>query len=264
MFKTLPYKDTTLFYRLTGVGKTVVLLHGFGEDSRIWESQVDFLKNHCRLLVPDLPGSGKSALLKSGKPVGMEDYACCIKAILDKEQIESCIMLGHSMGGYITLAFAKKFPAYLTGFGLIHSTAFADSEEKKISRSKAIEFLEKFGVGPFLKNTIPNLFGNHFKNQFPEKIAALIQRGESFSKEALQQYYRAMMERPDYTAVLKSNGIPVLFVMGTDDIAAPMADVLKQVSLPDISYIYVMPDIGHMSMLEAGETLNGQLFDFIH
>lgn len=116
----------------------MVLLHGFGEDSQIWNTQVSFLQEHCQLLVPDLPGSGKSLLLtnknNASNVVSIEDYADVIAALLAAEKITSSIMLGHSMGGYITLAFAEKYPDKLQSFGLVHSTAFADNEEKSHAR----------------------------------------------------------------------------------------------------------------------------------
>ena len=168
------------------------------------------------------------------------------------------------MGGYITLAFAEKYPLQLSGFGLVHSTAFADSSEKKQNRLKGIEFIEQYGGFAFLKAGIPNLFGAAFKANHPEKVARLISASAQFSKAALQQYYRIMMLRPDRTAVLKSNPLPVLFVMGTEDSAAPMNDVLQQVHLPNKSYIHVLTGVGHMGMWEDADTLNRFLLDFIN
>ena len=139
MQKFFIYQTATISYSVQGKGKPVVLLHGFGEDSSIWDQQVLFLKEHCLLIVPDLPGSGKSDLLKlkvEPDPISIDDYADCIYSLLQHEAIPFCIMLGHSMGGYITLAFAEKYPLLLEGFGLIHSTAYADSEEKKTEPRK--------------------------------------------------------------------------------------------------------------------------------
>jgi pimeloyl-ACP methyl ester carboxylesterase len=274
MQKTFTYQNASISYSIEGKGKPVVLLHGFGEDSRIWDQQVAFLKEHCLLIVPDLPGSGRSDLLKLKvepdpassiqHPVSIDDYADCIHSLLLHEGVSSCIMLGHSMGGYITLAFAEKYQSLLQGFGLVHSTAYADSEEKKQNREKGIALMEQYGAHSFLKTTTPNLFSKKFKEIHPEKVNELIESGKQFSKEALQQYYRAMMLRPDRIKALLSNRLPVLFVIGTEDVAAPLEDVIKQVSLPDISYIYVLQDTGHMGMWEAPEKLNQQLLFFIN
>jgi pimeloyl-ACP methyl ester carboxylesterase len=273
MQKSFLYQAATISYTILGKGKPVLLLHGFGEDSNVWKYQVSFLKEHCLLIIPDLPGSGKSSLLgletgvrrlELNDYISIDDYADCIHALLQHENIRSCIMLGHSMGGYITLAFAEKYASLLTGFGLVHSTAYADSEEKKLGREKGIATIEKYGSYPFLKNTIPNLFSKRFKETHPEKVNELIEANKEFSKEALQQYYRAMMLRPDRTNVFLSNRFPVLFVMGTEDVAAPLEDVIKQASLPYISYIYVLQDTAHMGMWEAPEKMNQQLLFFIN
>ena len=180
------------------------------------------------------------------------------------EEISSCTLIGHSMGGYITLAFAENYPNFLSGFGLIHSTAYADNEEKKMVREKGIELIEEYGPHPFLRNTIPNLFGQIFKEMYPEKINALIESSANFTKESLQQYYKAMMLRPDRTNVLKSNQLPILFVAGREDVAVPLRDILMQVSLPNIAYLYVLQNTGHMGMWEEPEKLNEKLLDFIN
>ena len=283
MQKAFTWHSATIAYRVEGKGKPVVLIHGFGEDSNIWNQQVSFLKEHCLLIIPDLPGSGKSSLLilaseekgnTTSNPIPItrdqtpnlliDDYADCIYALLQEEKISSCTMLGHSMGGYITLAFAEKYAPLLNGFGVIHATAFADTEEKKNTREKGIILIEEYGAHAFLKTTIPNLFGKSFKEAHPEKVNELIGAAADFTKEALQQYYRAMILRPNRAPVLKSNRLPVLFVMGTEDVAAPLEEVLQQTHLPNKSYIHILQDTGHMGMWEASEELNEYMLAFIN
>ena len=285
MKKSFPYQNANITYRVEGKGKPIVLLHGFGEDSHIWDKQVSFLKEHCLLIIPDLPGSGESSLLsleskvlsfelkqpeiqnpklKTQNNISIEDYADCIHALLAHEQIDTCTMLGHSMGGYITLAFAEKYPSQLKAFGLVHSTAYADSDEKKINRERSIALIEEYGAYAFLKTTIPNLFGAAFKEKHPEKVEELVLASQVFSKQALQQYTLAMMNRPDMTETLKSNRLPVLFVIGTEDIAAPMKDVLEQTKLTLHPTVHVLKNIGHMGMWEATDEMNEHLLAFIN
>ena len=266
MKKKFQYLQSTISYRVEGAGKTVVLLHGFAEDSTIFNHQINFLKNYCQLIVPDLPGSGLSEILDDGEKapaITIKDYALCIHSLLQHENITTCILLGHSMGGYITLAFAELYPQMLNAFGLIHSSAFADTDEKKQNRQRGIEMIEQYGVASFLKNTIPNLFAKQFKEAYPQQVESLIESCNNFSKAALQQYYRAMMNRPDTTHVLRNNPLPVLFVMGTEDMAVPLNDVVQQTHLPLCSYIHVLENVGHMSMWEATAQLNQYLLDFI-
>jgi pimeloyl-ACP methyl ester carboxylesterase len=262
MEKIYNYNGSDIFYTITGEGQPVVLLHGFAENSTIWKEQVSFLQPHCQLIVPDLPGSGSSPLLQQ-EHATIEDYANCIHSLLAAENIDNCILLGHSMGGYITLAFAEKFSAKLAAYGLVHSTAFADNEEKKETRRKAIALIQEYGVYPFIKNSTPNLFSAAFKKDHFNVVSDLIEEGKAFSKDALIQYYRAMIARPDRTAVLKNSTVPVLFIIGSEDVAAPLNDLLQQVHLPRISYMQILNNVGHMGMLENPGELNDFLLSFI-
>lgn len=259
------YRNATVWYAVEGSGFPVVLIHGFAEDGDVWKHQVAVLKNYCKVIVPDLPGSGQSTILlpEEGKDISIADYADCIDALLAHQNIASCAVFGHSMGGYITLSLVEKCKSKIAGFGFVHSTAFADSEEKKMARAKGIKTIGEYGSYAFIKSTTPNLFAEAYKTSHGEDIAALIERGKSFSNEALQQYYKAMMMREDKTDVLRSSLVPVLFIIGKDDKAAPMADLLQQVHLPSVAYISIIEEVGHMGMWEKRDEVNRSLFSFI-
>lgn len=278
MYHSFQYKDCNISYRKVGNGLHVLLLHGFGEDSNIFNQQIDFLKNHCCLIIPDLPGSGKSSLLTLDSKIATDsnneflpanfqlsimDYADCMAALLKHEEIESCIFLGHSMGGYIALAFAEKYSHLLRAFGLIHSTAFADTAEKKQNRAKGIQLVQEYDAFAFLKNTIPSLFSGEFKEKNKIVVDDLIEKAKLFSQKAVQQYLFAMMNREDRTSVLVGSKVPVLFIIGTEDMAAPLKDVVKQTSMPIESHVHILEGIGHMSMVEAPDDLNKFLLQFI-
>lgn len=270
--KNFQYKNTTIAYTVIGKGNTIILLHGFGETSATFIHQINFLKKHFQLIIPDIPGSGNSSLLKVSAtknsndlvkyPTEISDYADCIKLLLEYENIEQCIMLGHSMGGYITLAFAEKYQNNLKGFGLLHSTAFADNATKKENRMRSIEMIEAYGGYSFLKNVIPTYFGEKYKAEHAATINEFIKAATHYEKDALQQYYFAMMNRPDRTNVLSKANIPILFIIGEEDIAAPMQDMLQQSKLPQLSYVHILKNTGHMGMWEATENVNNYLLSF--
>ena len=132
MDRFIHFGGKELNYQVIGQGAPVMLVHGFGEDGRIWEYITASLSNHYRLIIPDLPGSGKSEC-PDAPSLSMDDLATALKAILDTEGHDSCTMIGHSMGGYITLAFESLYPGLLNGLGLFHSTADPDSMEKPVS-----------------------------------------------------------------------------------------------------------------------------------
>jgi pimeloyl-ACP methyl ester carboxylesterase len=173
------FQNKKIFYRIEGKGKPVLLLHGFAEDGNIWNKQVKVLKENFLFIIPDLPGSGQSEILE-GKCT-ISDYAEVIKAIADevilkiiKKDKEQFSLIGHSMGGYITLAFAEKYPKLLNSFGLFHSSAFADDEQKIATRKKGIEFIKKNGTELFLKTSVPNLFSVQTKKERPGLIMQLL------------------------------------------------------------------------------------------
>lgn len=257
--KFIRYNNTSICYKTTGNGQPVVLIHGFAEDSSIWDLQVASLKNKFLLILPDLPGSGRSAFInKTG--IRIEDYAEIIKSILNAENIGKTVMIGHSMGGYITLAFAEKYPQMLSAFGLLHSSAYADNAEKVETRKKAIEFIRKNGTTAFLKTSIPGLFYDK-SNSAP--VDALIDKGSTMLPEALIQYYEAMIARPDRTKILKETNLPVLFIIGEHDQAVPFKQSLEQCHLPHCSHISILRESAHMSMIEETQKVNEILRNYL-
>lgn len=247
MEKQLTFQNKQLRYQVLGEGVPVMLVHGFGEDSTVWDRQLPQLQQRFTIILPDLPGSGRSALTAD---VSMDNMAVSLNAILEQEGIEQVTMLGHSMGGYVTLAFAEKFPDKLRAFGLVHSTAYADSEEKKANRRKGIEFMRKHGSEEFLKTSAPNLFSTQTKEENPGLADEVVRRYKNLDVSALAAYYEAMMARPDRTAVLKTFTRPVLFLAGEHDTTIPYDQVVQQSGLPLVSYLHVLHRSGHMGMWE--------------
>lgn len=260
MNKELSYQNKKICYRIIGNGNPVVLIHGFGEDGEVWKNQASFLKDKFKLIIPDIPGSGKSGMIND---MSMEGMAEIIKAIIQKEKIDLFTIIGHSMGGYIMLAFAKKYPKHLNAFGLFHSTAYADNEEKKINRMKGIEFIKEYGAFEFLKTTTPNLFSQNTKDSTPRLIDEFITSLSNFSPDALVSYYTAMIQRPERTEILKKARIPVLFIIGEYDNAVPLQDSLQQCYLPEKSYIHILSKSGHLGMLEEADKSNQILKSFL-
>jgi len=257
--KEIRIDNKKIFYRLIGEGRIVVLLHGFGEDGNIWKEQWKAIKGY-RYIIPDLPGSGKSEMIND---MSMEGLAVCVQTILGIETVSKCIMIGHSMGGYVTLAFADKFPSMLDGFGLVHSSSYADNEEKIDTRKKGIDFINEHGSIAFLKTAISKLYGPVTNEKNPDLINEHIESGQSFLKAALTAYYHSMIKRPDRSSVLKTTNLPVLFILGKHDATIPLHDSLQQSHLPMWSYVHILEESGHMGMREEPEKLNSFITSYI-
>jgi pimeloyl-ACP methyl ester carboxylesterase len=280
MNKELLYQNKKIFYRIIGKGNPVMLIHGFGEDGEVWNNQApsnspqggglesaqsqlnqhSSLSKKFKFIIPDLPGSGQSEMIED---MSMEGMAEVIHSIIHEENIESCPVIGHSMGGYILLALMEKYPNLVSAFGLFHSSAFADSEEKKATRKKGIEFIQQNGAAEFLKTATPNLFSSITKEVRPELVKKQVATSDNFSAASLVSYYEAMIRRPDRTEWLQKAAVPVLFIMGKYDVAVPMEDSLKQCHLPEKSYIHILQKSGHMGMLEESEKSNQILKAFL-
>jgi pimeloyl-ACP methyl ester carboxylesterase len=259
--KKISFRGADISYQSIGQGDPVFLIHGFAEDRDIWQSQADYLRTFCHLIIPDIPGSGKSDFNETLRT--FDDLSEAIKAISEVEKFDDLILIGHSMGGYISLAFAEKYPQLLKGFGLFHSTAYPDTEEKKAARTKGIAFIREHGAGEFLKTTIPNLFSSAFGKDHQDIISDLIKKYAGFNPKALISYYEAMITRPDRTAVLRNIEHPVLFIIGEEDKAVPLQDCLEQSHLPSTAFIHVLKKTGHMGMIEQIALSNTFLEDFI-
>lgn len=217
MQENINAKHCNIAYSTEGKGNCLLLLHGFCEDSSMWDSfKMPFLKNY-RVICPDLPGFGLS---EAKEQISMEIMAGCINEILEKEGIEKCFFVGHSMGGYVAMAFAEQFPEKLSGLCLFHSHPFADTEDKKENRRKTIEFMKRWGSAPFVRELIPKLFKKEFARDNTDLLSSMIAKAEKYPQTAIVAATNAMIERPDRSEILKNLNCPLLrrqiqAVMGT-------------------------------------------------
>lgn len=242
-----------LYYRKYGEGPAIVLLHGFPANGDLWYKIWDELAREYLVIVPDLPGSGKSSF--TGDKISMDELADSVNAILDHEHISEAIIAGHSMGGYTALAFAARYEAKVKGLALVHSTAAADTEEKIANRKKSIELIRKGGKEPFIKQMVPSLFSPKFSEANPGMVEEQTGKGLKLEAASMISFYNSMIERPDRLEVLKNGTFPVLWVLGKDDSLIPYKTVLKQSTLANVNFISIYSDSGHMSMLEQDELL---------
>ena len=261
--RSFEYDNFQIGYTKTGAGPAVILLHGFGEDQHIFNSTVNVLEKKYTVYTPDLLGTGMTPINTFPSNFSIEYLADSIATFMEYEKIENCVLLGHSMGGYVTVAFAKKYPQYLKGFGLLHSTALPDTPLKIENRTRGISFIQKFGAASFLETTAPNLFGTFTQKNHPKIVTDFIKALPHFSNEALIAYYHAMIARPNQTRVLETTNLPVLFILGDQDIAVALEDTLPQTKMTNTAYLYVLENCGHMGMLEHPIIFNNAVLDFL-
>ncbi len=246
-----------IFYTDQGKGFPILLMHGFCETHQIWNTFSKELSKNFRVLSIDLPGFGKSKLLNSSFSIA--DVASKVLEWLKELQVKSCIAIGHSLGGYVTLAMVQQKPEVLKAFGLFHSTAYADTEERKLSRNKVIEFVSKHGVRPFIESFIPPLFFD----QSNKHILPLVRLASQTRPETLIAYVKGMRDRPDRTNVLHQFKDPILFVAGERDAGISPESIRNQAGLTTNGTLHILPEAAHMGMFEEEAKTLRQIREFL-
>jgi pimeloyl-ACP methyl ester carboxylesterase len=235
----------TIYFKDQGKGFPVILLHGFCETHQIWNDLAEELSSDCRVITLDLPGFGKSQLPL--QPFSIDDVGRLLTDWLSTQNINKPAIIGHSLGGYVALAMAQGNPDLFSGLGLFHSTAFADSEEKKNNRDKTIAFVEQFGVAPFVETFITGLF--HQKEN--PAINLVREIALTTPLDTLIGYSKAMRDRPSREGLLKVFQGHVLVAAGTHDSVIPISMSQQVSELAPNTMFYKLDNVGHMGMFES-------------
>ena len=250
MSQYIEYRSQNVHFTDTGNGQVLVLLHGFTESLEIWNSFSGELSGSFRIICIDLPGHGRTA---NFAPVhDMELMAEIVHAVLSYCRVQKCVMLGHSMGGYVTLSFAYLYPEILKGLILFHSQTDADDEEARRNRDRAIEVVRQNRSG-FINQFIPDLFAPVNRERLKNEIEVLKNQAGSISGKALVAAMEGMKVRKNKRDLLASISIPVFFIAGRQDTRIPFNKVLEQIALPAHAEALLLNDVGHMGYLEAPE-----------
>ncbi len=244
MERYLHTKRGEMYYRAIGSGQCVVLLHGFCEYSHIWDPILMQLSDELQLLIPDLPGFGRSP---ARAQITMNDFASDILDMMDAEAVDKAVVIGHSLGGYIAIAMAAMAPERLSGLGLVHSHVYADTPTTKTTRGKAIRIIEEKGAELYIRQFIPGLFSAKTDRMI---VRADIASLEGQSAEGLIAGHTAMLQRQDHSEVLRNMPVPVLIIAGADDMIMPVDTIAGQAALPSVCMVKVLQSSGHMGMLE--------------
>jgi pimeloyl-ACP methyl ester carboxylesterase len=233
-----------MFLKDIGQGFPIVLLHGFCESHKIWTEVASELAHEFRIIMPDLPGFGHSALLEQF--LSIERISDLVSAQLVKSNIHKPIVIGHSLGGYVALAMAKRQPSSISGLGLFHSTPLEDTEEKKNNRNKTIDFVKNNGVIPFVKVFIPSLF---YQKENPA-VHFVTTMAMNTPIETIINYSLAMRDRPSSGSFLTSYTSPVMIVAGVNDLLVPVSVLREVSSLRSPTHFFELKNTGHMGMFE--------------
>lgn len=258
--QTIKFKGINVSYSDTGKGKAVVFLHGFLGDKTIWDYYTKQLASSTtRIITIDLLGHGKTDCLSYVHT--MEEMAEAVFEVLKHLKLRKYYLVGHSMGGYVSLALAENYPDNIKGLCMFHSSAKADSLQKQKDRDRAIKVVKR-NANIFIEEAIPNLFNTH---QQSNKLG--IDKAKNIALTILKQGIVAALEgmkiRLDREIILKFAPYPVLYIIGKEDNVLPYRDLIKQATLADMGTYELLDNVGHMGFFEAEKVCLEILKEFI-
>lgn len=254
----LDYKNAAIFYTDSGKGPAVVLIHGFLENTTMWNVIIPELSQRNRVIAIDLLGHGKSDCI--GYTHSMELFAETLEAVLKKVRIRKCVLVGHSLGGYVALAFAEKHPKRVKGLCLMNSTSNEDTADRKLLRTRANKMVHK-NFSNLVRMSFTNLFSEESRIVFKDQMKNALSEAMQTPIQGYIAGQEGMKLRPNRNHVLAENSFKKLIIMGKKDAVLDYKTSLEEVEKTNSKHV-VLPQ-GHMSHIENLEKLILILKDFL-
>jgi pimeloyl-ACP methyl ester carboxylesterase len=254
----LDYKGTTIFYSQIGKGETVVLLHGFLESSTMWNDLIPHISKTHNVVCVDLLGHGQTGCL--GYVHTMEQMAEAVEAVLNHLKVKKVTLIGHSMGGYVALAFAELYPKKVERLCLMNSSALDDNLEKKQNRDRAIEAVKQ-NPKTFIGLSIANLFRPKNRTLFSKEIQSLKEEALQFPIQGIIAAIEGMKIRKNRVKLFRNATCKKMMIVGRKDPALQYSTLIDQTKGSDVEMVE-FPD-GHMSYIENKEEITYKIMYFI-
>jgi len=261
MQKEIFFKGIPVRYSVRGEGTVLLFIHGYLESGEIWDPFLKLLEGKTKIIVPDIPGHGNSGTW--GNEHSMEELAVVLNRILEEEHAEKACILGHSMGGYVAMAFAAAFPEKLSGLGLIHSTCFADSEEKKENRDREIALVKCHRKQQIILANIPRAFATDNLGNFSSEVERAKALAMKCPDEGIIALLNGMKSRIDHSGTLAKLTAPVLLTGGSKDNYIPAEVFSRLASLVPEAKIVLLRNSGHMGFIEEKEHLSQEVLSWL-
>lgn len=238
----------------------VVLIHGFLETRNIWTDFARTLSSE-RIITPNLPGVGEEPLPDN---LTIDMAADILASQLADQGLQRVNIIGHSLGGYVALAIAQRHPHLINKLGLFHSTAFADSGQKKLIRTKVIQFLKENGLDSFIETFVEPLFHLPNRPRLQPIIKEIKKVAKTISLETAVAYIAAMRDRQDYSPILRQLDPKIAFIGGIYDTAVTLNNSISQTNVLRSPYILMLENSRHMGMFEEAEECSDLINRFLN
>ena len=253
--------DIQMAYTDTGIGRPVVLIHGYPFNRSLWNEQVTALSSSYRVIAPDLRGFGESDAAPGTATMNL--MAQDVGLLMDHLEISRAAIGGLSMGGYVALAFYKQFPSRVRAFVLADTRAQADTEEGKQTRAQQAEKALNEGMAGIADSMLPKLLTPETVSKRPEVVKRVRDMMLKTKPEGAAAALHGMAERDNQRELLTKITVPTLIMVGAEDAITPVADSEKMyAAIPD-SRLVVIENAGHVSNLERTEQFNDALLSFL-
>jgi len=260
MHKTILFKNENVSFYDKGRGRAIVLLHGFLGSYEIWQATIDNLSKTYRIIAIDLPGHGQTP--SYGYVHSMELMAKCVKKVTDSLKLKKYVLIGHSMGGYVGLAFADLFPDNLKGLCLFHSSAYEDSTEKKADRLRAIKLI-RANKNIYTKDTIINLFSAKNLKYLKNEIQFAVKIAKKTTQRGMIAALYGMRDRQNREIIMGVVQYPIMMVIGEQDNILPSELLIEQSKLIKNKTILYLENDGHFGFIESPIKTNKSLRKFL-
>jgi pimeloyl-ACP methyl ester carboxylesterase len=257
--QTIKFKSINVSFTDTGRGKAVVFLHGFLENKIIWKNFSEQLSKNQRVITVDLLGHGNTDCLSYVHT--MEEMAEAVHFVLNHLKLRKYFLVGHSLGGYVSLALSEAQPDNIKGLVMFHSTAKSDSKAKQKDRDRAIKVVKR-NASIFINEAIPNLFNTNYK-PYKRGISSIKKQALKTTKQGIVAALEGMKIRLDREIILKFAPYPVLFIIGKEDAILPYKDLITQAQLPEKGKFVLLEKVGHMGFIEAKDETYKILKQFV-
>ena len=250
MNKTVIFKDVEVSYSEYGNRDhtPVLLLHGYLETKEIWDDYAKKLSEKYFVITIDIPGHGKSGVFDSMHR--MEDLTLAVDNVVQQEELEKFHLAGHSMGGYVVMAYREKFPDKLYSYVLFHSTCFADDDEKKQNRNREIELIQQGKKEQIINTNIPKAFADDHHDTFQQEIAAAKKIASTNPDEGIIALLKGMMERADRSVLIEDDEVPLLLIAGKKDNYLHYEVMERMYDMASMAELAELENSGHMGFVE--------------